>query len=64
MWQNVAATDAIFEPLAARRVLNSRKWDIQAAKNDALLQTAEAYFSVHQARGTYAGALYSRRAGS
>jgi hypothetical protein len=58
LWQNVAATDAIFEPLAARQVLNSRRWDIQAAKNDALLQTAEAYFGVHQARGMYAGTLY------
>jgi outer membrane protein TolC len=57
--QYVNLTDAIFEPLAARRVLNSRKWDIQAAKNDALLQTAEAYFYVHQYRGSYAGALYS-----
>jgi outer membrane protein TolC len=59
MWQNVAATDAIFEPLSARQVLNARQWDIQAAKNDALLQTAEAYFSVHRDRGMYAGALYA-----
>jgi outer membrane protein TolC len=59
MWQIVAATDAIFEPLAARQVLNSRQWDIQAAKNDALFQTAEAYFKVHQYRGMYAGALYA-----
>ena len=56
--QYVAVTDAIFEPLAARQVLNSRQFDIQAAKNDALLQTAEAYFKVHQYRGMYAGALY------
>ena len=33
-------------------------WDIQSAKNDALLQTADAYFLVHQYRGMYAGALY------
>ena len=52
-------TDAIFEPLAARQVLNSRHWDIQTAKNDALLQTADAYFQVHQSRGMYAGALYA-----
>ncbi len=58
LWQNVAMTDAIFQPLVARRVLNSRQWDIQAAKNDALLMTATAYFSVHQHRGLYAGALY------
>lgn len=49
--------DMIFQPLAARRVLNSRTWDIQTAKNDALLQTAEAYFRVHEWRGRYAGAL-------
>jgi outer membrane protein TolC len=55
----VNLTDAIFEPLAARQVLNSRQWDIQAAKNDALLQTADAYFRVHQSRGMYAGALYA-----
>ena len=58
MWQMVNLTDAIFEPLAARQVLNSRRADIQAAKNDALLQSAEAYFNVHQYRGMYAGVLY------
>ncbi len=56
--ENVAMTDAIFQPLVARRVLNSRQWDIQAAKNDALLMTATAYFNVHQHRGLYAGSLY------
>src|SRR5262249_32954881 len=50
---------AIFEPLAARRVLAARQWEIQAAKNDALLQTADAYFRVHQSRGMFAGALYA-----
>jgi outer membrane protein TolC len=58
MWQNVALTDALFQPLVARQVLNARQWDIQTAKNDALLMTANAYFSVHQYRGRYAGALY------
>ena len=56
---NVATTDAIFQPLAARQVLNARQWDIQTAKNDALLETADAYFSVHQYRGMYAGTLYA-----
>jgi outer membrane protein TolC len=51
-------TDAYFEPLVARRVLDSRQWDVQTAKNDALLQTADAYFRVHQYRGMYAAALY------
>ena len=57
-------TDAIFQPLAARQVLNSRQWDIQTAKNDALMMTADAYFKVHQYRGMFAGALYCRRAGA
>lgn len=56
--QNVALTDVYFEPLAARQVLNARNWDIQTAKNDALLRTARAYFMVHQERGRYGGILY------
>jgi len=56
VYQVVNVTDAIFEPLAARQVLDSRRLDIQAAKNDALLATANAYFDVHQYRGQYAGA--------
>ena len=54
----VNLTDVFFEPLIAQRVLNSRQWDIQTAKNDALLMTADTYFRVHQYRGMYAGALY------
>ncbi len=53
----VATTEAIFQPLVARQVLTARRWNVQSAKNDALLATAEAYFSVHQYRGTYAGAV-------
>ena len=56
---SVALTDAIFQPLVARQVLAARRWDIQAAKNDALQDTADAYFNVHQYRGMYAGALYA-----
>jgi outer membrane protein TolC len=52
-------TDAYFQPLIQRQVLNARHWDIQAAKNDALMQTADAYFRVHQYRGMYSGALYT-----
>ena len=55
--QGFALADAIFEPLAAKQVLNSRRWDIQSAKNDALLATARAYFDVHKYRGQYAGAI-------
>ncbi len=58
LFQFVNLTDAFFEPLIAQRVLNSRQWDIQSAKNDALLLTADTYFRVHQYRGMYAGALY------
>jgi outer membrane protein TolC len=63
MWQNVALADAIFEPLAARQVLNSRHFDVQTAKNEALHMTADAYFRVHQYRGMYAGRLYCVRRG-
>ena len=59
LWQMLNLTDAIFQPLAARQVLNARQWDIQTAKNDALMQTADAYFRVHQHRGMFAGALYT-----
>ena len=59
LWGILPTTDAIFLPLAARQVLNSRHWEVQTAKNDALMQTSDAYFRVHQARGTYAGALYT-----
>jgi outer membrane protein TolC len=52
-------TDAYYEPLVARQVLNAAHWEIQTAKNDALMQTADAYFRVHQYRGMYAGALYT-----
>jgi outer membrane protein TolC len=58
LWGVIATTDALFEPLVARQVVNSRHWDVQRAKNDAVLQTADAYFMVHQFRGTYAGTLY------
>jgi outer membrane protein TolC len=47
----VATTDALFAPLAARQVLQARLIDVQTARNDALLATAEAYFNVQQARG-------------
>ncbi|WP_435016282.1 hypothetical protein TA3x_003846 [Tundrisphaera sp. TA3] len=63
MWQNVALTDAIFEPLAARQTLKARHADVQASKNNALMDTADAYFRVHMARGSYAGALYAANRG-
>jgi outer membrane protein TolC len=63
LWGNaygiIDLTNALYQPLAARQVLNSRHWDIQSAKNDALLETADAYFQVHQYRGIYASVLYT-----
>jgi outer membrane protein TolC len=53
----VDTADAIFAPLAARQVLRSREIDVQTARNDALLATAEAYFNVQQARGVLAGTI-------
>jgi outer membrane protein TolC len=57
LFQMRNATDMIFEPLRARQKLNSARWDIQGAKNDALLMTARAYYDVHKYRGQYAGAI-------
>ena len=59
LYQFVNLTDAIFEPMVARHVVNSRHYEVQSAKNDALLRAADAYFLVHQYRGMYAGALYT-----
>jgi outer membrane protein TolC len=63
LWGNnlgiIQTTDAIYQPLVARQVLNAEHWGIQTAKNDALLRTADAYFMVHQYRGSYTGALYT-----
>jgi hypothetical protein len=50
-------TDMIFEPLRARQDLTAARWNIQGAKNDALLMAARAYFDVHKNRGQYAGML-------
>ena len=61
--QYVNLTDAIFEPLAARQELRSRQFDVQAAKNDSLQMTADAYFRVHESRGKYAGTLYAVKRG-
>lgn len=58
LYEVIAVTDAIFQPLASQQVLKAKRWDIQTAKNEALLETARSYFSVHRYRGQYAGALY------
>ena len=51
-----AATDAIFEPLAARQTLRAQEAGLRAVANDTTLAVAEAYFNVQQARGELAGA--------
>lgn len=63
LYQVVATTDAIFQPLAARQVLDARRWDIQTAKNDVVLEVARSYFNLHRSRGQYAGALYTVKEG-
>jgi outer membrane protein TolC len=55
----IDTANAIFLPLAARQNLDANHYDIQSAKNDAVLRTTDAYFSVHQNRGIYAGGLYT-----
>jgi uncharacterized protein (TIGR03000 family) len=51
-----ACTEAIFEPLASRRVLQARKAELQAVTNDTTYAVARAYFDVLQARGELAAA--------
>ncbi len=52
---SVGLTDAIFAPLAARRVVASRRADLQSARNDVLLGVAQSYFNVQAARGRLLG---------
>ena len=52
-----ATTDAIYTPLATKQVLRAKRLEVQAAKNDALMEVAVAYFNVQQARGRMAGAV-------
>jgi len=47
-------SDAIFEPLAARQVVDARRASIQIATNDALLGVSEAYLDLQQAAGRLA----------
>jgi hypothetical protein len=63
LYQVAATTDMIYQPLASRQDLNAKRWDIQTAKNDALLEVARSYFNVHRFRGEYIGALYTVREG-
>lgn len=51
-----AFTEAIFEPLAARRTVEARKAELQAVTNDTTYAVARAYFDVLEARGDLAAA--------
>src|SRR5206468_5321357 len=37
LWGTLPLTDAIYAPLVTRQNLNARHWDVQTAKNDALM---------------------------
>ena len=52
----VGLTDAIFAPLAARRVVAARRADVQTARNDSLFVVAQANFDLQAARGRLLGA--------
>ncbi|ODU00268.1 MAG: hypothetical protein ABS79_03670 [Planctomycetes bacterium SCN 63-9] len=54
-------SDAIFEPLAARQVVDARRAGIQSATNDALLGVAETYLDLQQAAGRLAIAREAAR---
>lgn len=53
---SVGLTDAIYAPLAARRVVAARRADLQTARNDALFNVAQAFFNLQAARGRLLGA--------
>ena len=52
---SVGLTDALFAPLAARRVVAARRADLQAARNDVLFNVSQAYFNLQDARGRLLG---------
>ncbi len=47
-------SDAIFEPMAARRVFAANRATLQTSTNDAMLRIAEAYFDLQAATGRLA----------
>lgn len=53
LWVGLA--DAIFQPLAARRVVAARTADLQAARNDSLYAVAQSFFELQAARGRLLG---------
>ncbi len=54
MTATVRISDAIFEPMAARRVLTANQAGLRTATNDSMLQIAEAYFDLQGATGRLA----------
>ena len=53
---NLGLTDAIFAPLAAKRVVASRDADVQSARNNVLNTVAQYYFNLQEAKGRLVGA--------
>ena len=47
-------SDAFFEPMAARRLLNANQAGLRTSVNDSMLQVAEAYFNLQGATGRLA----------
>ncbi len=54
MTSTVRISDAIFIPMAARRVLTANQAGLRTANNDALLQTSQVYFDLQAATGRLA----------
>jgi outer membrane protein TolC len=51
----VGLADAIYSPLAARRVVGSRRADLQSARNDVLFNVSQSFFVLQDARGRLLG---------
>jgi outer membrane protein TolC len=58
-----SVTDVTFSPLALRQLVRAREFEVQAARNDALRNVADAYFNVQQARGRMSGMLDTQEKG-
>jgi len=55
----VGLADAIYAPLAARRIVAARQADVQTARNDNLFAVAQAFFDIQAARGRLLGTAAS-----
>jgi outer membrane protein TolC len=55
----VGLTDAIYNPLVARRVVDARRADVQTARNDVLFTVSQAFFDLQSARGRLLGVAAS-----